>query len=564
MIANTFFGYSYVGIFLIIIFFVAIFVRRIDVRVRIKYVPLLLFLGFALPTLAVFLEREKFDYPVREPLKIESASGQIAYVYSQFEPKTYDLAQSNLLQRYDVLKHMGVFGNVRDFSTLITPEFNHNVYPNNRYPLLKLNEIYFFIGTALAVFIPLGFWYFLRHKSRLSLVFVPFILFYLGPDFLLHRFVYELFPPVWPFRHSILIGPFIQAFLILFAVKGFDICLSVFGPLLNRTSSAVMKMRNFALMSVGASLITVLLVPIFEIGISVFPTDVNFVVAFTAVVLLILKISKYRLVNVFCLTALTLVNVWHLYIHFDGVRPTLVEKIPYEEAVDIRTPTETLATLVHRPALLHSGCFAVSSGQVVRYPSLMRYQRSIYSAPAPTGDEAGAKYENRCADIVDEDVLRAMERWNVITVYKPYLQNMVNKAETLFEKMEYMIPGKELRSKASDVTSSSITFGDVERGSYAVNLYYDEHWQASCDGRAVDIVQHKNDILSPLYKKFTLENGFKINLGEPCQTLVLRYYPKLFAYSTYFIIFCHLALASYLLFTGILNHRRIRRVYAKD
>lgn len=562
LIANTFFGYSYVGIFLTIVFFGAIFVRRVDIRVRAKYLPLLLFLGFALPTIAVFMEREKFDYPVRAPLKIENATGQSAYVYSQYEPKTYDFARSDLLQRYDVLKDIGVFGKVRDFSTLITPEFNHNVYPNNRYPLLKLNEIYFFIGTAIAVFIPLGFWYFLRHKSRLSLVFIPFVLFYLGPDFLFHRYIYELFPPVWPFRHSILIGPFIQAFLIMFAVKGFDICLSVFGQLVNRTFSAVIKIRKFALMSIAASLFAVLLVPIFETGISVFPTDVNFVVVFTAAVLLMLKISKYRALNVFGLTVLTVVNVWQLYIHFDGARHNLVEHIPFDEAVDKKTPTETLATLIHRPALLHSGCFAVTSGQAVRYPSLMRYQRSIYSAPAPTGDEADAQYENRCAEIVDEDVLRGMERWSVIAVYKPYLQNMVNKDENLFEKMLYIIPKKELRSKAVDVTSSSITFSDVEKGSYAVNLFYDEHWQASCDGKSLDIVPNNVDEIAATV--FTLEDGFAIKSDKFCKKLVLAYYPKLFAYSTYFIIFCHLALGVYLAFIGTLGYLRRRGIYPKD
>ncbi len=593
LVANSFYGYSYVGYFLAVIFMAAFFIKDFQVRLKREHFLLSIFIVCAIPTLSLYLEKDKFDYPAREPAKVILEDGTHSYVYSQFEPKTTPDANSNLIQDYDILTSIGVFGKIEDFTTLLSPTFNQHVFPGHHLNIDRTNEIYFFLGTAMVPFIFLGFWYFLHHKSRLSQLFILFLLFYLGPKFLFHTILYEFFPPLWPLRHSMLIGPYLQIFLITFAVKGFDLWATQMlfvkskdrkqkhrfslainqwvhtGVIVSLVSFSILVL-NFANLPIGKGLfyfvplilaylvftlishrspsrianglifgvviINTMQLVYFYNASSHLPQDITsfyFVPLILAYLIFILisDRSPSRIANGLVF-GVVIINTMQLVYFYNASSVRLLERSPYTESVLLKDNQELLSPVIFESAKLHPGCyFMTSSWQAMRYPALLNYERAIYSPPSPEGEDRIRVISEKCSGIKYEFEIEEMKRWSTLRQYKAYTERIVSKNGSLYEDLEFLINDETLKNSATKVTANAMLFQNLPKGTYGVNLFFDRNWTASCDGKALPLSTNKRSNANA-----RLRGGIKFSISKPCAELRLMYFPRLFAFSTFAIL----------------------------
>jgi hypothetical protein len=484
----------------------------------------------ALPSIAIFAEKDQFIFPAREPT-ISIVNGVESYTYSQFEPKSENLIKSDLVQNYQVLKQTGVFGFPVDFISLFSPKYNSHIILGES-NISGVNEGYFFYGILMIFFMPLGFLYFIKHKSKISYVFLLLLLFYFGPTYYFHQFIYMVFPPIWVFRHSTLVNLFLQSFLILFAVKGFDILYQ----LINRTYSQDDFVFN-ALKVYGYSIFWICILAIllnssfrqFDLSFTFFGAILLSCVLFLAIKM---RLSKPLLFSLFFLVVA--LNFIELIFHFTNSKQIYSQVIQINHEKKI-TDEDRLQAVVKQPAGLHSGCYYGNTGQAVRYPSILKNERSIYAPPVARNAN---DIDGHCAEIDTENKIREVERWSSLLLYKAYYEDAINPKISLYEARKYLIPDNLQRDRAYKVTQNAIYFANLPIGVLKTNLYYDKNWGAICDGKKLQIKKEKM---------------VEVGLEKSCKDLKLEYYPRFFALTLYLVIAYYVGLIlliAYMLIKG--------------
>ena len=514
-------AYFYSPLFLFLFFASLIHIKNYKLIFNRKYLWVLLLIIPALPSIAIFSDKDQFIFPAREP-NISVVKGVETYSYSQFEPKSENLIKSDLVQNYQVLKQTGVFGYPIDFITLFSPKYNSHIIPGE-FNIPGINEGYFFYGILMIFFIPVGFLYFIRHKSKVSYIFLLLLFFYFGPKYYFHQLVYMVFPPIWVFRHSTLVNLFLQSFLILFAVKGFDT--------LYQAATGKYSKQDFefnAIKIYGCSILGILILAIllnasfhqFNLGLIFWGAISISLILFAAIKI---RLSKSFIVSIFVL--IVLLNSIELLYEFIGSKQIYSQDIQISDVKRI-TDEERLNALIKQPAALHSGCYYGNTWQAMRYPSLLKNERSIYAPPVARN---ASDIEEHCAEIDTEDKLRATDRWSSLLLYKSYYKDAISPEISLYEKRKYLIPDPLQRARAYKITQNAIYFANLQPGLLKTNLYFDKNWGAYCDGVELEIKKEKM---------------VEIGLEKECQDLKLEYYPWLFALTLYAVIayYCGLIL----------------------
>ena len=533
LISNTLWGYSYSGLAITFICIFLVHIKNYKLIFNRKYLWVLLLVIPALPSIAIFSDKDQFIFPAREP-NISVVKGVETYSYSQFEPKSEHLIKSDLVQNYQVLKQTGVFGYPIDFITLFSPKYNSHIIPGE-FNIAGINEGYFFYGLLMIFFMPVGFLYFIRHKSKISYIFLLLLFFYFGPKYYFHQLVYMVFPPIWVFRHSTLVNLFLQSFLILFAVKGFDI--------LYQAATGKYSKEDFefnAIKTYGCSILGILILAIllnasfhqFNLGLIFWGATSISLILYVAIKI---RLSKSFIVSIFVL--IVLLNSIELLYEFIGSKQIYSQDIQISDVKKI-SDEERLNALIKQPAALHSGCYYGNTWQAMRYPSLLKNERSIYAPPVARN---ASDIEEHCAEINTEDKLRATDRWNSLLLYKSYYKDAINPEVSLYEKRKYLIPDPLQRARAYKITQNAIYFANLQPGLLKTNLYFDKNWGAYCDGVELEI------------KK---EEMVEIGLEKECQDLKLEYYPWIFALTLYAVIAYYCGLILLIVFMLIKNRKK--------
>jgi hypothetical protein len=546
LLANTLYGYSYAGLFFIIIIAIFLHYRNFALRFKTYHRVLPLMALLAMPTLALYLDSDKFIFPARTPGQ-ELVDGKIEYRYVQHEPEAMPTGEQNLIPSYEVLADVGVSGFLIDFVTLISPAYNMEVYPTDKLTITGLNEVYFFFGTFALMFVPVGFAYFLRHKSKLSLFFIPVFLFYLGPGYLVHELVYAIFPPIWPMRHATLIAPFLQLLLILFAAKGFDLSYTTMVSLASKNYRAIVELRKKIRNLLSVFFPVLLIVPYLSTQMT-YGVESFIAIGLALIFFLLTQVTVNKRAKIAAFIGILGLSFLQLAFHMNRSLDVLLQPNIIGAKLSVKVEGESLLSVVTEKAALHAGCYSGNSGQAIRYPGLLTYQRSIYSVPDPLGADKIDAYNQYCKNITAEDQIKNMRRWNVLAQYKNYVRSATDRDASLMATMGHLIPNATVRKNVSEVTSDSITFKDVElQSGLFVNLFFDDSWSAKCDGSLVPLKKSKQDI-SVFSQTDILPEGMLIIDDRKCDVLTLHYDPKFFVYSVKANILFSVILLCFLLY----------------
>ncbi len=507
-------AYFFSGVALLIIFTCVVHCEKLHQLLKVRYLFLILLLLPALPTASLIFESGNFIFPAREPL-ITNLDNRTYYSYSQYMPTSLELTTADIFQNYSVLEQVGVFGKFSDFITLISPNLNKNVVADTNIGVPNLGEAYYFYGCFIVLFLPLGFIYYLKHPSRVSLIFILLLLFYLGPKFGVHELIYKLFPPIRVFRHSVLLNLFIQSGMILFACKGLDIVLRTVNERVTGQDFGRKKTTIIFLMSAiaGFGIFTYTARDHQLTGISIYLPLAILVACVLSISMLSPKLKK--LSRAMILIGL-LINTGHL---IEGVEQS---KLLYEQPISFDQPIfksdeEKLNSIIHLPAKLHSGCIYGTTFQAVRYPTLIMQERSVFSPPViVAGQHPNDETVFLCHHIDTIEEMKARDTWNVLQVYKSYFSSLINDGNQLFEQRKYLIPDAIHRKAATKATLNAIQFENINAGLFKTNLFYDESWTATCDRQNVQLRSSES---------------VEFDLMVDCDILTLKYSPTLFIFA---------------------------------
>jgi hypothetical protein len=571
LMGNTLSGYSYAGTFLVVVFGLLIFCSKFTIKLKRQLLLVPLFLAFCLPTIAQFVERDKFLYPARAPGEY-TLGGEKKYFYSQYEPENLDHSEQ-LFHSYEIIADIGAIGHTWDFATLISPEYNKHIRPGNALAINQTSEVYFYFGLPLLFFLPLGFWYFWKHKTRQSQIFVMLALFFVGPAFLMHKLAYGLLPPIWPFRHAILIAPLMQMFLIIFCVKGFDMTYSVMVRAAQKNVMAVLSHKKFISQALMVGLIAFLVLYLFLDQLIINDT-IFFTYLLSAIFFVALVSINSRVLRRNGLWAFVVLNSAVLLHHTNADLKVLLDRTPFDPGISSITKQDNVSTLVSENADLHGGCFMGNTGQALRYPGLLTTRRNVFAPPHPVGEGSSVSLSEFCADIDTGTEMLETRRWNSLVFYKQYFGMVNGNDELAYKSLVQLLPGRGDASMVVSTSSDKIIFSDVPKNYRLLfNLFYDEHWSGSCDNKPLELLQNKDLISSNrvevngvINKSYLINNnyinsnnvlpyGFNVLTPKNCQQLVLEYNPRFFKYAVYY----NLVVGFFILVTGLLfAYRRLK------
>lgn len=265
---------------------------------------------------------------------------------------------------------------------------------------------------------------------------------------------------------------------------------------------------------------------------------------------IVFKIKKYIYLNKVLLIGVVFLTLLQLISEFNKSTKLFSDEIDITYTYFNRPSDQSkiINNLIIQPADLHPGCYYGNTYQVIRYPALLNYQRSLFSTPvAVDSDFASKKIHCNNFNILNNNFYN-LNRWNVMVLYKSYFYDIITLKEKFYDVRKFLIIDPIYRKKVTSINPNSITFSDTDIGVIETNLYFDFNWHVQCDEASFSTVNNSNLLKIDMYKK--------------CNKLTLIYSPDLFIYSLYllftyyicFIIFLFLEVFKQIKSNFFINH----------